>query len=292
MSGKGPWLARKLGRRKLFIFEILAGAHLAVATFGMRSFKHLYPGLWWPIFGLVLLVILQITSKGQAEHDRESKEAAELAAAAAKRDARVIELDALFRYKRDTAGNLARLLKTMHEGTNHTRTLQAAFLSHVVDVVKDYLQLDRKDDRISATWVIPVENYTQWQTVAYDRNQIGREVGRKRPICDGIPGAAEAFVTGNDVFLEDTLDAKVAKHFDRQPMYRGILSIPARTRNVTRRPNVHIDGHPNAIVGVLNIDCKDLGILRADVAKAVGDIAYLIGVLELINQNLGGGANA
>lgn len=292
MSGKGPWLARKLGRKMLFVLEILASAHLGVATLGMRAYEHIYPALWWPILGLTLLVFLQITSKGQAEHDRESKEVAEHAAAAAKKNARAIELDALLRYKRDTAGNLASLLKNMHEGNNHTRTVQAAFLNHAVDVVKDYLDLDRKDDRIAATWVIPIEGYTQWQTVAYDRNQIGRAAGRKRPISDGIPGAAEAFVTGNNVFLEDTLDEKVAKYFDRQPMYRGILSLPARTPNVSHDANVHIDGNPNAIVGVLNIDCKEVGIIRADVAKVVGDIAYLIGVLELINQNLGEGANA
>jgi hypothetical protein len=291
MSGSGPWLARKLGRTKLFVAEVLAAAHLAIATAGLRYFTHLYPGLWWPAFGLIALVALQIASKGQAEQDRRDKQAAEDAAKAAKQDVRTIELEALLRYKRDTAGNLARLLKTLHERTNHTRTLQAAFLSHAVDVVKDYLGLDRRDDQLSATWVIPVDGYTQWQTVAYDRNQIGREAGRKRPIAPEIPGAAEAFLMGNDVFIDDTMEQKIAHHFDRRPMYRGILSLPARTRNVTRGANVTIDGHQNAIVGVLNIDCKATGILRADVARVVGDIAYLIGVLELINQGLGGGPN-
>jgi hypothetical protein len=297
MHGWGLRLANRFGRRRLIWLEIITGFHLTGALTALRFFR-IYPTVWWPIFGAMAFGSLAYASKSRAEQDRADKEIAELARTEAEKQRRIAEEQArttevatLCRYKGQTAGTLAQLLKALHERSNHARTLQGSFLRHAVDVVKDYLNLSRDDDRISATWVIPVDNYTNWETVAYDRDQAARQPGRRRPIRPGTPGAAEAFLSGDQQFIEDTLDAKNAKHFDRAPVYRSILSIPARTRNVTRNANVTIEGQPNAIVGVLNIDCRVTGVLHAHVAGVVGDIAYLIGVLEHINQNLGGGLN-
>jgi hypothetical protein len=284
----GLWLSERLGRTTLLTLEILAGLHVALAGAMMRAFDKLYPAIWWPIFALLIYVFLQVASKSRAEADRQEKEVALAAEKAAKEQARAAELKAICQYKRDTAGNLARLAKTLVEGTNHTRTLQASFLSHAVDVVKDFLELDRRDDRIAATWAIPVSSYTEWEVVAYDRNQTGRQPGRVRKIQADIPGAAQAFLTGDEIHVEDTQDEKVAKHFAVKPPYRSILSVPARTVNVKSGQNVMIDGHPNMIFGVLNVDCRDCGVLRADTVNVLRDIAYLLGVLE----HIGGGANA
>jgi len=232
----------------------------------------------------VPFTILQLASKAQTEDDREQRETA------VKR-ANEMELAALRRHKSYTAGNLAALLRSLIEETDHdpaaVRSLQVAFLSHAVDVARDYLGISKLDDRLAATWVIPIDSYTKWKTVAYDRNRIARQPGRVRAIAPGIPGAADAFLTGNTVLIPDTTAADVAKYFDAKPSYRAILSVPARTMHVSKLANVTIDGHPDNIVGVLNVDCTETNTLRPELAEVLYDIAYLIGILE----HLGGGAH-
>lgn len=293
-----PWLPKRLGRKWFGRFEVLVTFHTAVAGVCLKAFDELYPVIWWPLFGFVGLVWFQLSAKGLAEAERLAKATADeelkLEAQRAKdaeARAKTAGLDALVNYKWEMAGNIARLLKNLHDGTNHTRLLQSAFLHHAVDVVKDALNIPRKDTKISATWVVPCDGYSQWVTVAYDRNLSARQAGQKRAISPGVPGVSEAFLTGNDVYVRDTTEKTVAQHFGVAPKYRTIVSVPARMQNVTHAPNVHINGHPNVIIGVLNIDASEADILPINTADYVRDIAFLIGVLEHINRQLGGGSD-
>jgi hypothetical protein len=281
----GAKIARALGRGWLLFLEILAPLNMAVASLAFKLFKDVWPAITWPLGGVLLVAFVAYVSKSQAEQDRKDKEDAVKAKEEATKAARRAEQKALRRYKRDASGNLARLLRTLIEETNHTLTIQTAFLVHAVDIVKDYLELDGHDDRIAATWVVPVNGFTQWETIVYDKNRAHRQPGTRRDMKPGIPGATEAFLTGKEVLIPDTTDPKVAQWFQPNPPYRSILSVPARTMNMKHGSNVLIEGNPNTIVGVLNIDSTEPNLLREDVSDVVQDIAYLLAILEF----LGGG---
>ena len=268
----GAKIAQWLGKGCLLFFKLVVPINLAVAGILLKSFEHLWPVVTWPLSGLLLQGFVVYVGEASAEQDRRAKEAAGEAQEAA-----------LLRYKRDTAGNLARLLRTLLMQTNDIRTIQSQFLRQAVDAVKDYLALDRHDERITATWVVPIEEYTRWETVAYDKDRAHRQLGTKREIKKGIPGAAEAFLTGGEVLIPDTTDEKVARWFKPNPPYRSILSVPARIRNTQEKSNVtieNIDDEKATIIGVLNIDSTEPNLLREDVSNVVQDIAYLIAVLE------------
>jgi hypothetical protein len=241
----GAKIARWLGRGWLLACEVITALHAAVSGMLLKAFADIWPAILWPVAAVLLLAFVTYVSKSQAEQDRRDKEAALAAEAAAKQAARESEIAAICRNKRDATGNLARFLKTQIEQTNHTRTIQAHLLRNAVDVVKDYLQLPRDDDSIAATWVIPVDEYSKWKTVAYDKDRVHRQPGAKRDIKDGIPGAAQAFITGDRVLIPDVCDEKFARWFPATPAYRCILSVPARTMHMTCGANVTIGGNPN-----------------------------------------------
>jgi hypothetical protein len=87
-------------------------------------------------------------------------------------------------------------------------TLKRDFLSAAIDVVANYLRLERRDPRLTANWAIPVKNYKFWEVTTYDRNQPHRQPGKQREICDGMPGATEAFYGGNCTYVADTHDQR------------------------------------------------------------------------------------
>lgn len=266
--GLGATIANWIGPRWIIVAEIAAPFHVAVASGCVSIFKDqkIIDGLWpagiWPLAGAVLVALVTWVSRSQ--------KAAAIGAAAK---------ETLEKYKRDAAGNLARLLRTLLNNTNDIRDIQSALLRQATEVVRAYLNLDHHDERIAATWVVPVNNFSQWVTVAYDKNRAHRQPGRKRDIKDGIPGASEAFLSGNRKLIADTADPAISQHFPPNPPYRCILSVPARIMNV-REGNVVIGGNQDMIPGVLNIDGSEPNLLREDVSNVVQDIAYLIAVLE------------
>ncbi len=280
LYGVGLWLADSLGPRWLLGLEVVAVLHAAVASMVARTFAKFYPGMWWPLFGFLAVGVLALASKTRAHEDKEERMRAEKAVEDARADAHADKLQAISDHKRMTAGNLSRLLKIRYENTGDTGPVQEAFLQLAVDSVKQFLGLDPKDTRITANWTIPINGYSQWEVVAYDRNQTNRHAGGVRPISPGIPGAAESYLTGRDMFVKDTQDQEVAQHILGTPPYRSVVSVPARILNCRGEQNVVIDGRPNRVCGVLNVDCREPEVLRPDVADTVRDIAYLLALLE------------
>lgn len=294
MNQLGLWTADLFGRVGLIVAELLAIAHLAFATWCSRKwFDHTYPGVWWFVFGMMFVVWTQLASKCSAERERKIKEEAQQAERKAKAEeekarqlARQHELDSICHYKAVAAGNLARFTKALVDGTakKDAHALQSALLQSAVDIVKDYLDLDRRDLRIAATWTVPTDDYTKWEVVAYDRNQRDRQPGSKRDIMEGIPGASEAFLTGRNQYIEDSLDEKVAKWFPQHPPYRSIVSVPACIVNPSREISCRHDGRALAIIGVLNVDCSAPNVLTSDIDRVVGDVAYLLAVSEHLKK--------
>jgi hypothetical protein len=275
----GKWMVRHIGRFWLATLEIVAPANVAAAIVAPKIFvdpSKPAPNwtIWWAVIAAVAQVFVTYLTKSSAV-------SAQNAAA-----------DILIKYKHFTAGNLSYLLKVLVERElDRVRDLKRDLLEHSVDVAKEYLELPRTDNRLTATWAVPRENFTKWEVVAYDRNQAHRQTGRLRDLKEGFPGAATAFLTGNRQFIVDTMAPSCREFFvvsDTPPPYRTILSMPARSMNMRNSSaNVTINGEPNVILGVLNIDCSECDVLTEDAWAVLSDVVYMLGILEHLEHPQG-----
>jgi hypothetical protein len=279
----GKWVVRRIGRFWLAALELAAPANIAAAVVLPKLFVDPSKpapnwSIWWAVIAAIAQIFVSYLSKSSAV-------SAQNAAA-----------DILIKYKHFTAGNLSHLLKALVERElTRARDLKRDLLEHSVDVAKDYLELPRGDNRLTATWAVPRENFTKWEVVAYDRNQAHRQTGRLRDLKEGFPGAATAFLTGNRQFIVDTMAASCREFFelDAPPPYRAILSMPARSMNMRNTSaNVTINGEPNVILGVLNIDCSECGVLTEDVWAVLYDVVYMLGILEHLEHLQGANEHA
>jgi len=155
------------------------------------------------------------------------------------------------------------------------RGLQQHLLGHIVDVLNHKLNLPPDSMTLSANWAVrgEGEHADQFQVLRYDRNMPDRRVRSDRwhPIADGLPGASEAFERCKTTLVPDTHDEDLSTFFPERPAYRSILSVPVETNG--------------EIIGVVNIDSDQPEVLRVEHATLVWDVAYLIGLCQVLERS-------
>lgn len=271
----GIWVTTRIGRGLVALLKLMFAAFAAVlALLASKTYDVAVPG-WLAIVAIALIAIAGYLSESQTECDRATKAAAELRA----KEAADVAFETLKDYKTQIAGPMAFLACAIVD-TRPLESVRMAILSHVVDVARKHLGLEAIDRRLSATWSVPRDNYAQWEVVAYDRYHAERQPGTRRPITSDKVGAPRAFLTGDYDFVVDTQAPEVKDQFVAAP-YRSILSVPARILNVKKMPTRNINGRQSAILGVLNVDCTAVGVLRADLRFLVQDAAFLLGIVDL-----------
>ncbi len=264
------WLQRAIGAWSLDLLEIFAPAQITACAVAQR-----FTGAaTWPLGWAIEAALFQVLVSYLVRTQKKLQEV-ELA------DVKGTALAMLKRHKQDATGNLSQLLKLLlsdEKNESDIRYLQTAFLAHAVDVAKETLGHGSSwDHRIAASWVIPVDDFSEFKTVAYDRNRADRSPGKRRPILPGIPGAPEAFLTGKTVLIADTRTEAMRTHFPDDTTYGTILSIPVRVLNLDDRDRV---------IGVMSLDCEKSGDLTMDLEYLVKDVAYVIGLCETFFQDV------
>jgi hypothetical protein len=194
-------------------------------------------------------------------------------------DVKAAAVAILTRHKQDATGNLSQALKlllTPNRNLSDIRSLQSAFLDHAVDVAKENLGQGPWDHRMAASWVIPVDEFREYKTVAYDRNRADRSPGKRRPIGPGIPGASAAFLTGKTQLIENTRTDDMRPHFPDDTPYGTILSIPVRVLNLDEKDRV---------IGVMSLDSENPWELTTDLEVLDKHVAYVIGLCETFHSD-------
>lgn len=151
--------------------------------------------------------------------------------------------------------------------------LQQLLLDHVVRVLHRHLGDRAGSGVLSANWSIQGtgEHRDQFRVTMYDRNMANRQPSNNwKAIADDIPGASVSFRTGEVSLVPDTRGSDNNKHFSPSASYRSILSIPVLCS--TR------------VVGVVNVDSTEIGLLETEQHLLVFDIVYLIGLCQLLHD--------
>lgn len=151
--------------------------------------------------------------------------------------------------------------------------LQQLLLDHVVRVLHRHLGDRASLGVLSANWAVRGigEHRDQFRIMMYDRNMANRQPSNSwRSIADNVPGASVSFRTGEVSLVPDTAKSDNTNHFSSTASYRSILSIPVLCSS--------------SIVGVVNVDSVEIGLLETEQHLLVFDIAYLIGLCQLLHD--------
>ncbi|QDU70283.1 hypothetical protein [Mucisphaera calidilacus] len=198
------------------------------------------------------------------------------------------QIDLLAQFHQDAGGNLAQIAnvfaKRHRNGSNprlgkdayqtELRNLQQHFLSHVTTVLDSAITAPAETrPSLTANWCKRGrgEHAEFFKVFVYDRHMTHRVVSDEnwKPIAEDVPGASRSFLYNVVSLVEDTRSPSVAMYFDN-PSYAGILSIP-----------VSCNG---SVLGVVNIDSTQANLLETDHDKVIIDVAYMVGLCELLAQ--------
>lgn len=191
------------------------------------------------------------------------------------------------RLNTDIMGHLAALLSDLRQRQTDRHSLpprqfraqmvhfQQHLLHHATNVIAEHIELEKREV-LSANWTmrVPGREPPAFRVVVYDRHMADRQVSTQRfhDIREGSPGASLAYLSGEVAFVEDTRAEGHLVPFRDDARYRSILSFPVSLR----------DGE---VLGVLNIDSTETGILDPDLEYLVRDIAYLVGLCECLKES-------
>lgn len=154
------------------------------------------------------------------------------------------------------------------------RDFQQHFLSHAVNVICWSLGIEPSTGLISANWCLrgSDDHANQFRVELYDRNMASRRPRDDdwKSIETNRPGASSAFLTANVALVPDTRDTEVAGFFPTSAPYRSILSVPVDCRG--------------EVIGVVNVDSKEVNLLQIDHQFLVLQVAYLVGFCEVLRQ--------
>lgn len=155
------------------------------------------------------------------------------------------------------------------------RALQQLLLDHIVQVLRLQLGETASNGVLSANWTMrgSEENANRFRVVVYNKHMTDRQAGQAnqwKEIAEGIPGASVAYLTGTVSLVSDINASDNNKHFSPTASYRSILSIPVLCSS--------------SIVGVVNVDSTEIGLLETEQHQLVFDIVYLIGLCQLLHD--------
>jgi hypothetical protein len=273
----GPLSRANVWRNSPFLRIALAGG-IAIAGVGLSVTQNA-----WLVSFTVVLILLEALQSYLSGAEVE-------AAAISEREAREEVWDAVRRLQTDVTGHLAAIVTLIVQYKMNTavglprvsaeefrlllRNHQQHLLAHAVNVVADHLNLGENRRVLSANWCVrEPDDLGFFRVQTYDRSMHDRlpDSERKHVIAPEMPGASQSFLTHESAFVADTRDESVAKHFPAQRPYRSILSIPAVLGD-------------SWMIGVMNIDAKEPGVLAGEHEVLVQDTAYLLALCEVLSR--------
>lgn len=151
--------------------------------------------------------------------------------------------------------------------------LQQLLLDHIVRVLHRHLGDRVHLGTLSANWAVrgSGEHSDRFRVVVYDRNMANRQPNNSwKTIADDLPGASVSFLAGEVSLVTDVKESDNNKYFSPTALYRSILSIPVMCSN--------------RVVGVVNVDSTEIGVLETEQHLLIFDIVYLVGLCQLLHE--------
>jgi hypothetical protein len=151
--------------------------------------------------------------------------------------------------------------------------LQRSLLRNACEVIASRRALPA--NALTANWVVetPNEGERAFFVLCYDQHLPDRQLpGPPHQIREGMPGASQAFLTKQIVFVPDTQSSELAQYFPGPVKYRSILSLPMVVGN--------------RVIGVVNFDSEESGVILESDGYLVYDIVSLVALCEHLKQGV------